>query len=172
MAQTLGRIVDTIRPVLRQYFAGDPTNGPGAGRSRDPAVRRHPHGRRPGQSAGGRRAHRPRYAAHLIDLGIPSTDERRSERTVHPYGIVAHPGRWYVIGADSGTGSTRIFRLDRIATPRVLDGTFDTPDGFNAADEVLSGLAQAPPSSSESSQSRRTRPATTSSTSSLTAAIR
>ncbi len=25
-----------------------------------------------------------------------------------------------------------------------MDGTFDTPDGFNAADEVLSGLAQVP----------------------------
>ena len=79
-----------------------------------------------------------------VKISYTSTGDRRSERTVHPYGIVAHSGRWYVIGADSGTGSTRTFRLDRIATPRVLDGTFDTPDGFNAADEVLSGLAQVP----------------------------
>ncbi|HEX2809499.1 MAG TPA: YafY family protein, partial [Kineosporiaceae bacterium] len=39
---------------------------------------------------------------------------RRSERTVHPYGIVAHSGRWYVTGPDSASGEVRTFRLDRM----------------------------------------------------------
>ena len=79
-----------------------------------------------------------------VAITYTSTGDRRSERTLHPYGIVAHSGRWYAIGVDSATGTTRTFRLDRISTPQVLDGTFDAPEGFNAAEEVLSGLARVP----------------------------
>jgi len=79
-----------------------------------------------------------------VAITYTSAGDRRSERTVHPYGIVAHSGRWYVIGADSATGTTRTFRLDRIATLQMLGGTFDAPAGFNAVEEVLSGLAQMP----------------------------
>src|ERR1700760_3282647 len=39
----------------------------------------------------------------------------RTERTLHPYGIVVHSGRWYVTAADSASGEVRTFRLDRIA---------------------------------------------------------
>jgi len=79
-----------------------------------------------------------------VAITYTSIGDRRSERTLHPYGIVAHSGRWYAIGVDSATGTTRTFRLDRISTPQVLDGTFDAPEGFNAAEEVLSGLARVP----------------------------
>ena len=63
---------------------------------------------------------------------------------MHPYGIVAHSGRWYVTGADSASGQTRTFRLDRIMTVELQAGTFDLPDGFDPAERVLSGLAEAP----------------------------
>lgn len=79
-----------------------------------------------------------------VSIGYPSTGDGRSERAVQPYGIVAHSGRWYVIGADSASGSVRIFRLDRISTPQLLAGTFEVPVGFNAAAEVLSALATMP----------------------------
>ncbi|MEU1947482.1 WYL domain-containing protein, partial [Streptomyces sp. NPDC020125] len=69
---------------------------------------------------------------------------RRSERTVHPYGIVAHSGRWYVTGADSASGEVRTFRLDRIETATVLPGSFEVPSGFDPAARVLSGLAGVP----------------------------
>ncbi|AQW55491.1 helix-turn-helix transcriptional regulator [Streptomyces violaceusniger] len=69
---------------------------------------------------------------------------RRSERTVHPYGIVAHSGRWYVTGADSASGEVRTFRLDRIETATVLPGSFEVPVGFDPAARVLSGLAGVP----------------------------
>ncbi|MFI5658953.1 helix-turn-helix transcriptional regulator [Streptomyces sp. NPDC051684] len=74
---------------------------------------------------------------------------RRSERTLHPYGIVAHAGRWYVTGQDAGLGEDRTFRLDRIADARSLPGTFEEPagsegpDGLDPAQRVLSGLATA-----------------------------
>ncbi|MFE9007827.1 helix-turn-helix transcriptional regulator [Streptomyces sp. NPDC007875] len=69
---------------------------------------------------------------------------RRSERTVHPYGIVAHSGRWYVTGADSASGEVRTFRLDRIEDATVLPGSFEVPVGFDPAARVLAGLAGVP----------------------------
>jgi predicted DNA-binding transcriptional regulator YafY len=69
---------------------------------------------------------------------------RRSERTVHPYGIVARSGRWYVTGADSASGQTRTFRLDRIAEVRMLPGAFTVPDDFRPADAVSTSLAATP----------------------------
>ena len=73
-----------------------------------------------------------------------AADGRRSERTLHPYGLVAHSGRWYVTGADPGIGEDRTFRLDRITDTRTLPGSFEPPAGFDAAQHVLSGLATAP----------------------------
>jgi predicted DNA-binding transcriptional regulator YafY len=69
---------------------------------------------------------------------------RRSERVVHPYGIVAHSGRWYVTGADSASGEVRNFRLDRVAHVSVRDGGFEVPAGFDPAAQVLDGIARTP----------------------------
>jgi len=71
-------------------------------------------------------------------------DGRRSERTLHPYGLVAHSGRWYVTGADPGIGEDRTFRLDRIADVRTRPGSFEPPEGSDPPQHVLSGLATAP----------------------------
>ncbi|MGW2341205.1 helix-turn-helix transcriptional regulator [Streptomyces sp. NPDC001661] len=68
---------------------------------------------------------------------------RRSERTLHPYGIVAHAGRWYVAGQDAGLGEDRTLRLDRIADARSLPGTFEEPEGPDPEQRVLAGLATA-----------------------------
>jgi predicted DNA-binding transcriptional regulator YafY len=79
-----------------------------------------------------------------VALTYTDAEGRRSERTVHPYGVVAHSGRWYITGADSTSGAVRTFRLDRITTAELGAGTFDVPDGFGPADRVLSGIAAAP----------------------------
>lgn len=79
-----------------------------------------------------------------VALHYTSACGKRSKRTVHPYGIVAHRGRWYLTGADAASGATRTFRLDRITTAVALDGVFDVPDGFDPTDRVLYGIAQAP----------------------------
>lgn len=73
-----------------------------------------------------------------VAMSYTSPNGRRSERTVHPYGIVAHSGRWYVTGADSASGETRTFRLDRITTPQLQAGTLDLPDGFDPAESACS----------------------------------
>jgi predicted DNA-binding transcriptional regulator YafY len=81
---------------------------------------------------------------HPIEMRYSARDERRSQRVVHPYGLVAHSGRWYVTGADSSSGEVRTFRVDRIEHLRVLPGSFDQPENFDAAAHVLTVLAQAP----------------------------
>jgi predicted DNA-binding transcriptional regulator YafY len=84
------------------------------------------------------RHHRP------ISIRYTAADGRRSERTLHPYGLVAHSGRWYVTGADPEIGQDRTFRLDRIADARTMPGSFEPPAGLDPAQRVLSGLAKAP----------------------------
>jgi predicted DNA-binding transcriptional regulator YafY len=84
------------------------------------------------------RHHRP------VSIRYTAADGRRSERTLHPYGLVAHSGRWYVTGADPGIGEDRTFRLDRIADARTLPGSFEPPAGLDPAQRLLSALANAP----------------------------
>ncbi|MFE2459551.1 helix-turn-helix transcriptional regulator [Streptomyces sp. NPDC059402] len=69
---------------------------------------------------------------------------RGGERTLYPYGLVAHGGRWYVTGRDLSVAADRTFRLDRIAGARVLPGTFEPPPGPGPAERVLTALATAP----------------------------
>lgn len=82
--------------------------------------------------------HRP------ISIGYTAADGRRSERTLHPHGVVAHSGRWYVTAADLTTGEDRTFRLDRITGVRTVPGSFEPPAGLDPAKRVLTGLATAP----------------------------
>ncbi len=79
------------------------------------------------EAAGARRAVRIEYR----DSG---------ERTIHPYGVVAHGGHWYVTGADSASGEDRTFRLDRIRAASLLTETFETV----AQSDLLTVLAESP----------------------------
>ncbi|MGW6270472.1 helix-turn-helix transcriptional regulator [Streptomyces sp. NPDC055060] len=79
-----------------------------------------------------------------ISVRYTGADGRRSERTLHPYGLVAHSGKWYVTATDLGSGQDRTFRLDRVTEVRTLPGTFDPPADADPAERVLTGLATAP----------------------------
>ncbi|MFF4117127.1 helix-turn-helix transcriptional regulator [Streptomyces sp. NPDC001714] len=83
------------------------------------------------------RHHRP------VSIRYTDREGRRSERTLHAYGIVSHAGRWYVTGRDASVGADRTFRLDRIADARTLPGSFEAPEGPGPAERVLSGFATA-----------------------------
>ncbi|MFF4838003.1 helix-turn-helix transcriptional regulator [Streptomyces sp. NPDC001315] len=78
-----------------------------------------------------------------VSLRYTDRDGRRSERTLHAYGIVAHAGRWYVTGKDAQIGADRTFRLDRIADARTLPGSFEAPVGPDPAHRLLSAFATA-----------------------------
>lgn len=75
--------------------------------------------------------------------GAADRSGHRSERTLHAYGIVAHEGRWYVTGANPGTGEERTFRLDRITDARPLPGSFEAPTDHDPAQRLLAGFAAA-----------------------------
>ena len=79
-----------------------------------------------------------------VAITYTDRDGRSSERTLHPYGVVAHAGRWYAVGADSASGEVRTFRVDRISAPALRAGSFAVPDGFDAARHVAAGLAATP----------------------------
>ncbi|MFI6791751.1 helix-turn-helix transcriptional regulator [Nonomuraea sp. NPDC050383] len=78
-----------------------------------------------------------------VSIRYTDRDDRRRDRTLHPYGIVTHSGRWYVIGTDPEIGEERTFRLDRVAHARTLPGSFEAPAGPDPAQRVLSGFATA-----------------------------
>ncbi|OLT16060.1 transcriptional regulator [Actinomadura sp. CNU-125] len=83
---------------------------------------------------------------HRRPVSIRYTDRagRRTDRTLHPHGIVNHAGRWYVTGEDPAVGADRTFRLDRLEDARTLPGSFAAPDAPDPARRVLSGFATAP----------------------------
>lgn len=82
---------------------------------------------------------------HRRPVWIRYTDRegRRSDRTLHPFGIVTHAGRWYVTGTDPEIGEDRTLRLDRVSDARTLPGSFEVPAGLDPAQRVLSGFATA-----------------------------
>ncbi len=69
---------------------------------------------------------------------------RASTRTMLPWGLAAHRGRWYVTGPDLKSGEHRTFRLDRVVRVEVETGRFDVPASFDPRQHVLSELAQTP----------------------------
>ncbi|RJQ90034.1 helix-turn-helix transcriptional regulator [Amycolatopsis panacis] len=79
-----------------------------------------------------------------VELGYVAGHGRASERVVHPYGVVAHSGRWYLTGFDSASDEIRTFRIDRITTVGATTGTFAAPPGFDPARHVLTAIAEAP----------------------------
>ncbi|MDT0455979.1 WYL domain-containing protein [Streptomyces sp. DSM 41527] len=87
-------------------------------------------------------------ARHQRPVALTYTDRkgRGSDRTVLPYGLVAHSGRWYLTGADpaAGEGEVRTFRLDRITAATVQPGSFTVPPAFDPVTTVLDSLAQTP----------------------------
>lgn len=47
-------------------------------------------------------------------------DGRRSNRRIEPHGLLVEPPVWYVLALDLAIGRPRMFRMDRIARPRVM----------------------------------------------------
>lgn len=80
-----------------------------------------------------------------LAFGYTNAAGERSARTVHPYGLVAHSGRWYLTALDPALTEDRTFRLDRMSDVRAVEGAFAPPeDPIDPATRVLDGLAAAP----------------------------
>ena len=79
-----------------------------------------------------------------VALAYVDARGRSSRRTLHPYGIVAHSGHWYLTGADAADGEVRTLRVDRVTAIEVLTATFTYPAGFDPAAAVVTAIAGAP----------------------------
>lgn len=85
-------------------------------------------------------------SAHLrrpVEITYTDRRNRTGVRVVHPHGIVAHAGRWYLAATDPETKQQRIFRLNRITVTDPRPGSFDPPPG-DPAGQVLDSLARTP----------------------------
>lgn len=70
---------------------------------------------------------------------------REEVRTVHPWGMGARFGHWYVVGYDTTREAERFFRLSRMTgEPVLVRGTFDVPASFDM-NQTLSSLSRSEP---------------------------
>jgi proteasome accessory factor B len=77
----------------------------------------------------------------------PSRTEPYRTRTVEPWGIVTHRGRWYLVGHDRDRDATRTFRLSRIGvpvTPIDEPGSVTRPAGVDLRDIVRTVVGEHP----------------------------
>ncbi|GAA2752401.1 helix-turn-helix transcriptional regulator [Amnibacterium kyonggiense] len=83
------------------------------------------------------REHRPLRIRHRRG-GTTTT------RTLLPWGVVEHEGRWYVTGLDSASDAVRTFRMDRLEHVEIGTGRFEPPPDADPVREVLAALAGTP----------------------------
>ena len=65
-----------------------------------------------------------------LGLGFHYTDRegRASTRRIEPHGLLVEPPVWYIVARDVDKSEPRMFRMDRIARPRVLPEIVFRPD--------------------------------------------
>lgn len=69
----------------------------------------------------------------VLDLRYQNGRGAPSRRTIHPYGVVSHSDRWYLIAFDADAREERTFRVDRVRTIRPTSGSFvPRPDPITA----------------------------------------
>jgi proteasome accessory factor B len=79
----------------------------------------------------------------------PSRSDPFITRTVEPWGVITHRGRWYLVGHDRDRNATRTFRLSRIGSEVATVGPRDAvrrPDGVDLREIVHGAVAEWPPS--------------------------
>jgi predicted DNA-binding transcriptional regulator YafY len=74
-------------------------------------------------------------------LRYRASEDDVTERTIDPYGVVHHRGRWYVVGYCHLREDIRMFRLDRVAALEPREEDFAKPLDFNCVSYVLESLA-------------------------------
>ncbi len=62
-----------------------------------------------------------------------------SRRTIRPYGVYEHAGRWYVVAWSGPSGEVRTFRVDRIRTAEIGKAEYEIPEEFDVSRYRLRG---------------------------------
>ncbi|MDL9935906.1 WYL domain-containing protein [Gordonia sp. ABSL1-1] len=72
----------------------------------------------------------------------PGSAVASSTRTLEPWGVVTHRGRWYVVGHDRDRAATRTFRLSRISDIRPIGepGSVVVPAGTDLQSVVSAAV--------------------------------
>lgn len=87
-------------------------------------------------------------AGQAVQFGHrPSPVDPYITRTVEPWGVVTHGGRWYLVGHDRDRDAVRTFRMSRIAdevTPIGSPGSVTRPDGVDLRAIVAEAVGEAP----------------------------
>ncbi|HEX9824818.1 MAG TPA: YafY family protein [Actinomycetota bacterium] len=79
-----------------------------------------------------------------VRMRYATPGREETERTVDPYGIVLHGGRWYLAAHDDRSREVRTFRVDRVRSAEARPERAAVPDGFDAADHVARSIARVP----------------------------
>ena len=77
----------------------------------------------------------------------PSRSDPYTLRTVEPWGVVTHRGRWYLVGHDRDRDATRTFRLSRVGAEVTAigpPGAVTRPDGVDLREIVNRAVGQWP----------------------------
>lgn len=87
-------------------------------------------------------------AGQAVQFGHrPSPVEPYVTRTVEPWGVVTHGGRWYLVGHDRDRDAVRTFRMSRIAdevTPIGPPAAVTRPDTADLRAIVAAAVGEAP----------------------------
>lgn len=74
-------------------------------------------------------------ARHGLGFDYVDREGRTTARLVEPHGLLVQPPIWYVLAFDPMRGEPRMFRMDRIARPRVVASL-----AFRARQDVIEAL--------------------------------
>ena len=79
-----------------------------------------------------------------VQLCYHTEQDERTERTIDPYGVACHNGRWYTVGYCHLRSELRIFRLDRIEQANMQQETFTRPPDFHCLHYIVQSVAAIP----------------------------
>src|SRR5262249_33786253 len=80
-----------------------------------------------------------------VSVSYRTFEGEESKRTLSPYGLVVHSGRWYLAAHDHGRAALRTFRVDRVRRAAIDDDAAEPPpEDFDAAAHVSRSLANVP----------------------------
>jgi predicted DNA-binding transcriptional regulator YafY len=68
-------------------------------------------------------------------------DGKATIRTVEPYGLMQHDGRWFMAAYCMLRKGPRLFRVDRVSGAETLDEIFEPPDSFDMKAFVYRSIA-------------------------------
>lgn len=79
----------------------------------------------------------------VLDLRYLDSAGIASRRTIHPYGVIAHSDKWYLLALDTDQQEERTFRVDRIRSVRSTSDTFAAPQKSDPKQRLVDRFVEA-----------------------------